>query len=104
MKSYGLITAAALAASLASAPSFAVVDDERETRQLEMISDLLIARPFGLVLTTLGAAAFIVSLPITAASGTIEEAAQTLVVEPAEETFVRCLGCTVVEGSSHSAD
>lgn len=58
-----------------------------------MAADLIIARPLGIVATTLGAAAFVVSLPFSAAGGNVEQAADALVVGPARETFVRCLGC-----------
>ena len=53
----------------------------------------LVMRPFYLVGTVVGAAIFIVSLPISAAGGNIRESAQKLVVYPGEATFVRCLGC-----------
>ncbi len=59
----------------------------------EMIADVALARPVGAVVTVIGAAAFLVSLPFTALGGNVDQAAQTLVVEPARETFVRCLGC-----------
>lgn len=58
-----------------------------------MAADVILARPLGLVATTLGTAVFVVSLPFSAAGGNVEEAAETLVVGPARETFVRCLGC-----------
>lgn len=58
-----------------------------------MVGDLVVARPIGLVMTAAGAAAFIVSLPFTAMAGHVSEAAETLVIGPAETTFVRCLGC-----------
>ncbi len=58
-----------------------------------MVGDLLIARPLGLVMTIGGTAAFLVSLPFTLLAGHAAEAADTLVVGPAEATFVRCLGC-----------
>jgi hypothetical protein len=47
-----------------------------------------------MVLTLVGSALFVVSLPFTALGGNVKEAADTLVVGPAMETFVRCLGCT----------
>lgn len=59
-----------------------------------MIGDLLIARPLLLVGTIIGAGVFLVSLPFTALGGNVSEAGQALVVEPAQATFVRCLGCT----------
>jgi len=34
-----------------------------------------------------------VSLPFTALGGNVKQAADVLVVGPAKETFVRCLGC-----------
>ncbi|MDG4597676.1 MAG: hypothetical protein P9F75_18650 [Candidatus Contendobacter sp.] len=55
-------------------------------------ADLLIARPGGLVATVLGSAVFIVGLPFTLLSGSTGQAAQTLVVEPAQYTFARPLG------------
>jgi hypothetical protein len=59
-----------------------------------MIGDLVIARPMLICATAIGAAAFVVSLPFTALGGNVGEAAQSLVVEPGREAFVRCLGCT----------
>lgn len=58
-----------------------------------MVGDLLVARPFGLVLTVGGTAAWIVSLPFTLLAGHASEAAETLMVGPARTTFIRCLGC-----------
>ena len=59
-----------------------------------MAGDLVVARPIGLALTVVGTAAFIVSLPFTLLAGSASEAAETLMIGPAETTFVRCLGCT----------
>lgn len=61
-----------------------------------MVGDLLVARPFGLVMTVGGAAAFVVSLPFTLLAGHASEAAETLMVGPAKTTFMRCLGCREV--------
>ena len=72
-------------------PAFAGPEDDPSAS--EMAADLLIARPAGAVVTTLGAAFFVVSLPFSALGGNLDSAAQTLVVKPARETFVRCLGC-----------
>jgi len=65
-----------------------------EPTALAMAGDLVIARPAGIILTVLGSAAFVLSLPFSAGGGNISEAAETLVVGPARATFVRCLGCT----------
>lgn len=66
--------------------------DERPN-PFAMAGDLFIARPLGLALTAVGTAAFVVSLPLTALAGSVAESAETLVLGPAESTFVRCLGC-----------
>jgi hypothetical protein len=58
-----------------------------------MVGDLLIARPIGAVMTVGGTAAWLVSLPFTLLAGHAGEAAETLMIGPAEATFVRCLGC-----------
>ena len=58
-----------------------------------MVGDLLVARPIGIVMTVAGTAAFIVSLPFTLLAGSANEAAETLMVGPAQTTFMRCLGC-----------
>lgn len=55
-------------------------------------ADLLVARPGGLAATVLGAAVLVVGLPFTLINGSTGQAAQKLVVEPAEYTFTRPLG------------
>ena len=59
-----------------------------------MATDLIVARPIGLVLFGLGTATFIVTLPFSLLGGNVEDAGGQLVVEPAREVFVRCLGCS----------
>ncbi|WP_375741034.1 multidrug transporter [Pseudomonas boanensis] len=66
-----------------------------------MVGDILIARPMLLAATVIGTGFFIISLPFSALGGNVGEAAQELVVVPAKETFVRCLGCAV---SGYRAD
>ena len=58
----------------------------------EMIADVLIARPVGLVTIVLGTAAFIVALPFALTSGSVEPVARTLVAAPCKFTFVRRVG------------
>tara|TARA_R110001599_G_scaffold353459_1_gene592654 strand:+ start:367268 stop:367657 length:390 start_codon:yes stop_codon:yes gene_type:complete len=58
-----------------------------------MVGDFFIARPIGLVLTAGGAALWLVSLPFTLLAGNANEAADTLILGPGEQTFMRCLGC-----------
>ena len=59
----------------------------------EMAADAVIARPLGAAMTTVGVAAFVVSLPFTLLGGNVKESAEELVVKPGKATFVRCLGC-----------
>jgi hypothetical protein len=81
---------AVLAAAL-SMPAIAGPEDQPGAGA--MVADALIARPLGVVFTAVGAATFVVSLPFTALGGGMGHAADKLVVGPAKETFVRCLGC-----------
>ncbi len=99
-------TAAALALTtgLLALPAYADVAQQNSSgdplytanapKAYSMIGDLLIARPLLIGATAIGAVAFVVSLPFTAAGGNIGEAGKALVVEPGEAAFVRCLGCT----------
>jgi len=48
-----------------------------------------------LAATGVGTGMFLVSLPFSALGGNVEEAANTLVIRPAWQTFVRCLGCRI---------
>lgn len=76
---------------LIALPAQAAREDEPSAGA--MAADVVVARPLGIVATTLGATLFVVSLPFSAAGGNVGEAAEQLVVGPARETFVRCLGC-----------
>ncbi len=58
----------------------------------KMTFDLILVRPFGILATLLGSAAFIVSLPFSAMGGDIEPAYEKMVVAPAAYTFSRPLG------------
>lgn len=83
----------ALCLSLLGAPVLQAGELEKPTA-FEMVGDLIIARPAGLLITAVGATAFVVSLPFSAVGGNVGESADQLVVGPARATFVRCLGCT----------
>jgi len=63
-----------------------------EDKSIQVIGDVALARPGCLIATILGTAVFIVALPIAAASGSVKETANTLVVHPAQATFTRPLG------------
>jgi len=58
------------------------------------LGDVLLVRPVTFLATVLGSVLFVVTIPVTALTGTIGEAGHTLVVDPALDTFYRCLGCT----------
>ena len=55
-------------------------------------ADVLVERPLSFVATLVGSVLFVVSLPFAAASGSVHQAADTLVVKPAEFTFQRPIG------------
>jgi hypothetical protein len=78
---------------LGAQPGWAQSSIDERPNAFAMAGDLVVARPIGLVLTAVGGAAFLVSLPFTALAGSVAESAETLVLGPAETTFVRCLGC-----------
>ena len=69
-----------------------------------MIGDLLIARPLLIAATVVGAAVFVVTLPFSALGGNIAEAAQSLIQEPGQAAFQRCLGCTTVGYKGYDND
>ena len=58
----------------------------------EVLLDTFIMRPVMLLGTVVGAATFLVSLPFSALGGNVGDSAETLVLEPAEYTFLRPLG------------
>lgn len=78
---------------LVAQPGWAQSSIDERPSAFAMAGDLVVARPIGLVLTAAGSAVFLVSLPFTALAGSVAESAETLVLGPAESTFVRCLGC-----------
>ncbi|MFT5604379.1 MAG: hypothetical protein ACI9G5_001338 [Paracoccaceae bacterium] len=65
-----------------------------EPAALAMVTDLVLVRPVMLAITAVGSVFFVASLPFSLLGGNAGEAGDTLVVQPAANTFVRCLGCT----------
>lgn len=61
---------------------------------MAMTADALFVRPVMFTVTVVGSVLWVVSLPFSAAGGNVKQAGNTLVVKPAVNTFVRCLGCT----------
>jgi hypothetical protein len=58
----------------------------------DMVVDLVVIRPLGVVTTIVGTALTVVALPITIPTGSVKKSAQALIVKPAEYTFERPLG------------
>ncbi len=85
-------------ALLLSFPKFAFANDSsvvvEKPSALAMTGDLVVARPLLLGVTAIGTAVYLVSLPFSLLGGNAAEAGETLVLGPAESTFMRCLGCT----------
>jgi hypothetical protein len=55
-------------------------------------ADVLVVRPASFIATVLGTAIFVVSLPIAAISGSVEDTAEALVFTPGRATFTRPVG------------
>lgn len=87
-----LVTMFTCLALAVPAVSFAEAVEE-DPSALRMTGDALVGRPGLLALTALGAATFLVTLPFSLLGGNVDQAADTLVIEPAKQTFARCLGC-----------
>ncbi|TWH64220.1 hypothetical protein LX59_02627 [Azomonas agilis] len=85
-----LISTSALAENISGDPVY----QSDTPAGYSMLGDLLIARPLLIGATLIGSVAFVVSLPFSLASGSVNETAESLVFDPGREAFVRCLGCT----------
>jgi hypothetical protein len=78
--------------SLAQEQNYAPAPAQKEVTADAMLADVFLLRPFGFVATVLGTAVFVVSLPFTLPTRSVDQAAQKLVVDPGKFTFVRPLG------------
>lgn len=89
-----LVLSAALILSL---PQIAAAADDmvvvEKPSALAMTGDALFARPVLFVMTVVGSVIYVATLPFSLAGGNAAEAGKVLVLQPAETTFVRCLGC-----------
>ncbi len=83
-----------LAAVVTAAPAVGMARDETITgdKGSDMLVDLVVVRPVGVVATVIGGVAFVVALPFTIPSGSVGTSAQEMVGRPAEYTFNRPLG------------
>lgn len=91
------LMALAIVACIGVATNPALAEHARQTPEhapsaAAMSADLLLARPLGLVSTVAGTGVFILSLPFTLISGSVDTAAEKLVADPAIYTFDRPLG------------
>jgi hypothetical protein len=75
-----------------SAASAQGMPDKENPDSGKMAFDILLMRPFGMIATVLGSAAFVVSLPFSFMGGNIEPAYEKMVEDPAAYTFNRSLG------------
>ena len=88
------------ASLLLAASTLAVASDahryadspEDEPNEVSIATDILFARPLGLVATLVGATVFLVGAPFAMLAGDLETPGRILVGEPAEFTFDRPLG------------
>jgi hypothetical protein len=84
-----LIVGVLLLIAMSAAQADDTVSGDRAT---DMVVDVVVMRPLGLVATVLGTALTVVALPFTIPSGSVGESAQAFIVKPAEYTFKRPLG------------
>jgi hypothetical protein len=83
-----------LAGAMMLSPLTAVADKvEEKPSGYTMMADLVIARPIGIAMFALGSVTYVATLPFSLLGGNAKDAGKALVVEPAREVFVRCLGC-----------
>ncbi len=76
--------------------SFSAIAEQDNTvtgdKATDMVADIVVARPLGLVSTVLGTVLTVISLPFTVPTGSVGDTARELIVKPAEYTFNRPLG------------
>jgi hypothetical protein len=90
-RSLVLIVLPFLLLTFTAAPAFAQ-DEDDPAEMLYILIDFAAARPAGLGITILGAAFFLVTLPVSAALQEHEKIMRVFIIEPAEFTFLRPLG------------
>jgi len=90
---------ALIGASLPTYAAIEIMEDGLDDRPnvSATLSDTAIARPLMAAATIGGIVVFAASLPFSILGGNVKESAKTLILEPADATFRRCLGCTTVQ-------
>lgn len=89
------LTAAWFALAVLTSPCPLLADDTGTVsgdKGTDMLVDAVLLRPLGLVTTVLGTAVTVVTLPFTLPSGSVGDAADAMIMKPAEYTFNRPLG------------
>lgn len=88
-----------VSASLPAHAAIEIIEDGLNDRPnvSATITDSGIARPLMAAATVGGVAVFAATLPFSILGGNVKESAKTLVLDPADATFRRCLGCTTVQ-------
>ena len=69
-----------------------MAEDRGDVSAEAIIADGLLLRPAGVLATILGTMAFVITLPFSIPTKSVDKAAQKLVVDPAKYTFTRPLG------------
>ncbi len=86
---------ALLAVSLGLMPIAAPAQQDKTVsgdKATDMVVDVVVMRPLGLVATVMGTVLTVVALPFTIPSGSVESSARELILRPADYTFRRPLG------------
>lgn len=88
-----LVLALLVTTSLASTEiPYATDGKEADVTAEAIIADTIVLRPLGFAATIAGTAVFIVALPFSLLTKSVDKTAQKLVVAPAKYTFTRPLG------------
>jgi ribose/xylose/arabinose/galactoside ABC-type transport system permease subunit len=83
---------AALTAAMAGQSVLANEQLPKDRAGGDMFLDAVFARPIGLIAIVAGSTAFVVALPFTLISGSVNSSADELVKKPIDYTFKRPLG------------
>lgn len=70
-------------------------EEAQQPTYVSMTADAVLARPALFATTVIGTGLFVITLPFTLLSGSVQQAGEVLVGEPAKATFKRCLGCSI---------
>jgi hypothetical protein len=92
MNSLKRLLAVMLVCAITALPALADEPLPAERKSMDMGIDMMIARPLGLLSVIGGSALFVLSLPFTIPSGSMDSAADELVKKPIDYTFKRPLG------------